>query len=282
MDPNQLENAILNLAVNARDAMPPEGGRLTVETANAHLDERYARESEVPPGQYVMIAVSDTGSGMSPEVAARAFEPFFTTKDVGQGTGLGLSQVYGFVKQSGGHVRIYSEPGQGTTVKIYLPRLREGAAAPGAPDADAGAKGDRGLPLPAGKGETVLVVEDEESVRRSTADALRELGYRVLEADGAVAALGLLDAHGAEVDLLFTDVVMPGVNGRRLADEARRRRPGLKVLFTTGYSRNAVIRDGGVFDAGTQIIGKPFTVEELAGKLRAALGRREKEAAAGG
>jgi PAS domain S-box-containing protein len=281
-DPNQLENAVLNLAVNARDAMPDEGGRLTIETANTHLDERYAREAEIAPGQYVTIAVSDTGSGMSPEVASRAFEPFFTTKDVGQGTGLGLSQVYGFVKQSGGHVRIYSEPGQGTTVKIYLPRLREGAAAPGAPDADAGAKGDRGLPLPAGKGETVLVVEDEESVRRSTADALRELGYRVLEADGAGAALGLLDAHGAGVDLLFTDVVMPGANGRRLADEARRRRPGLRVLFTTGYGRNAVIRDGGALDAGTQIIGKPFTVEELAGKLRAALGRREKEAAPGG
>ncbi len=268
-DPNQLENAILNLAVNARDAMPPEGGKLTVETANAHLDDRYALDAEVPPGQYVMIAVSDTGSGMSPEVASRAFEPFFTTKEVGQGTGLGLSQVYGFVKQSGGHVKIYSEPGEGTTVKIYLPRLHGPAgAAPAGPEADG-----RGLPVPDGAGETVLVVEDDANVRRFTTEALRELGYRVLEADGAGAALRLLDAHGAEVDLLFTDVVMPEANGRRLADEALRRRPGLKVLFTTGYSRNAIIHNGAL-DPGVQLLGKPFTVEELAAKLRAVLAPR--------
>ena len=268
VDPNQLENAILNLAVNARDAMPDGGGRLTVETANTHLDERYARDhDDLPPGQYVMVAVSDTGSGMPPEVVERAFEPFFTTKEVGQGTGLGLSQVYGFVKQSGGHVKIYSEPGAGTTVKIYLPRLRD--------DASAGAflppEDDVRPVLPVAQGETVLVVEDDENVRRITVEALRELGYRVLEADGGAAALGLLDGHGAGIDLLFTDVVMPEVNGRRLAEEARRRRPGLKVLFTTGYSRNAIVHNG-VLDPGVQLIGKPFSMEELAAKLRAVLG----------
>jgi CheY-like chemotaxis protein len=196
---------------------------------------------------------------------------------VGQGTGLGLSQVYGFVKQSGGHVKIYSEPGEGTTVKIYLPRLPE-----------AGEVGSverrekrRPVALTDGAGETVLVVEDDESVRRFTTEVLGELGYRVLEANSARAALRLLDAHGTEVDLLFTDVVMPEVNGRRLADEALRRWPGLKVLFTTGYSRNAIIHNG-VLDPGVQLIGKPFTMEELAAKLRAVLGRRAEEAAAGG
>ena len=220
-----------------------------------------------------MIAVSDTGSGMAPEVAARAFEPFFTTKDVGKGTGLGLSQVYGFVKQSGGHVKIYSEPGEGTSVKIYLPRLQDEAAE----DASARPEEERSpappphpAPLP-GAGETVLVVEDQENVRRFTTDALRELGYRVLEADGARAALRLLDAH-PEVALLFTDVIMPEVNGRKLADEALRRRPGLKMLFTTGYSRNAIIHNG-TLKPGVQLIGKPFTVGELATKLRAVLGR---------
>jgi PAS domain S-box-containing protein len=268
VDPNQLENAILNLAVNARDAMPDGGGRLTVETANTHLDERYARgQEDLPPGQYVMVAVSDTGSGMPPEVVARAFEPFFTTKGVGQGTGLGLSQVYGFVKQSGGHVKIYSEPGQGTTVKIYLPRLRDEAApAAGGAEPD----GDRLPALPAAQGETVLLVEDDANVRRFTAEALRELGYRVIEADGAAPALELLGAHGDAVDLLFTDVVMPEVDGRRLAEEARRWWPGLKVLFTTGYSRNAIVHNG-VLDPGVQLIGKPFSMEELAAKLRAVL-----------
>jgi CheY-like chemotaxis protein len=182
--------------------------------------------------------------------------------------------VYGFVKQSGGHVKIYSEPGEGTSVKIYLPRLHEGAA--GAVDAAGGGRrADRPLSLPGGSGETVLVVEDDDNVRRFTTEALRELGYRVLEAGGAGAALGLLDAHGDGVDLLFSDVVMPEANGRKLADEALRRRPNLKVLFTTGYSRNAVIHNG-VLDPGVQLIGKPFTVEELAAKLRAVLGRREK------
>ncbi|RZL37345.1 MAG: PAS domain S-box protein [Rubrivivax sp.] len=260
-DPNQLESAILNLAVNGRDAMEASGeARLTIETANCHLDERYAVEHPgLQPGQYVMIAVTDTGTGMPPEVVAKAFDPFFTTKEVGRGTGLGLSQVYGFVKQSGGHVRIYSEMGQGTTVKLYMPRLLgahvEGDAATAAAD------------VPQGDGlELVLVVEDEAMVRQLSIDALQELGYRVLEADGAEAALKLLDAH-PDIALLFTDVVMPGLNGRKLADEARRRRPELKVLFTTGYTRNAVVHNG-VLDPGVHLIGKPFTLEELGVRVR--------------
>ena len=262
IDPNQLENAILNLAVNARDAMP-EGGRLTIETANCHLDERYAANNlGVPAGQYVMIAVTDTGTGMSPAVIAKAFDPFFTTKEVGRGTGLGLSQVYGFVKQSGGHVKIYSELGQGTTVKVYLPRLSATAAQDVSDQTAPGlAMGDLQ--------DTILVVEDEPAVRRFSVEALSELGYRVLEADGAVAALRLLDAH-PEISLLFTDVVMPETNGRKLADEALRRRPDLKVLFTTGYTRNAVVHNG-VLDADVELIGKPFTVEDLAIKVRQVL-----------
>jgi PAS domain S-box-containing protein len=263
-DANQLENVVLNLAVNARDAMP-DGGRLTVETANCHLDHRYAAEQVgVPEGQYVMIAVTDTGTGMPPEVIAKAFDPFFTTKQVGRGTGLGLSQVYGFVKQSAGHVKIYSEVGQGTTVKVYLPRLllRSQAQAASEPVA--------ALPLPLGDTtDVVLVVDDEPAVREFSVQALTELGYRVLEADGAEAALQLLDAH-PEINLLFTDVVMPGLNGRQLADRARERRPELKVLFTTGYTRNAVVHNG-VLDPGVHLVGKPFTVEELAQRVRAVL-----------
>ena len=261
-DPNQLENVILNLALNSRDAMP-EGGRLTIETVNAHLDSHHSSDHlGVPAGQYVQVAVTDTGHGMTPEVMARAFDPFYTTKPVGQGTGLGLSQVYGFVRQSGGHVKIYSEPGQGTTVKVYLPRLQgphpeEGADAPA-----------HDLPLGEAQ-EVVLVVEDEAVVRQFTVDALGELGYRVLEAEGGEAALRILDAH-PEVTLLFTDVVMPEMDGRRLADEALRRRPDLKVLFTTGYTRNAVVHNG-VLDPGVHLIGKPFTVEALASKLREVL-----------
>lgn len=264
-DANQLENVILNLAVNARDAMP-DGGRLTVETANCHLDHRYAAEQVgVPEGQYVMIAVTDTGTGMPPEVIAKAFDPFFTTKQVGRGTGLGLSQVYGFVKQSAGHVKIYSELGQGTTVKVYLPRLLRHSPAQSAGEATGTAS-----PLPLGdSGEVVLVVDDEPAVREFSVHALTELGYRVLEAEGADAALRLLEAH-AEITLLFTDVVMPGLNGRQLADRARERRPDLKVLFTTGYTRNAVVHNG-VLDPGVHLVGKPFTVEELAQRVRAVL-----------
>lgn len=261
-DPNQLESVILNLAVNARDAMP-EGGRLTIETQNTHLDERYAAVNlGVAPGQYVLIAVTDTGSGMPEDVIAKAFDPFFTTKDVGKGTGLGLSQVYGFVKQSGGHVKIYSEVGQGTTVKVYLPRFIGTALA----EADPIDVND----LPLGEQqEVVLVVEDEPAVRQFSVDALTELGYRVLEADGAVAAMRLIEAH-PEIALLFTDVVMPEINGAKLAEEVRRRRPDIKVLFTTGYTRNAVVHNG-VLDPCVQMIGKPFTLEELAAKLREVL-----------
>jgi len=207
----------------------------------------------------VMIAVSDSGKGMPPEVVARAFDPFFTTKEVGRGTGLGLSQVYGFVKQSGGHVKIYSEIGQGTTVKVYLPRYLGAAEATVEPRASSDlARGEAS--------EVVLVVEDEPAVRQFSVDALRELGYAVIEADGAAAALAALDAH-PEIVLMFTDVVMPDTNGRKLADEAVRRRPGLRVLFTTGYSRNAVVHNG-VLDPGVRLLGKPFTIDELATRVR--------------
>ena len=263
-DPNQLENVLLNLAVNARDAMP-DGGRLTIETQNAHLDARYAAAYPgVPAGQYVLIAVTDTGGGMDEAVIAKAFDPFFTTKEVGKGTGLGLSQVYGFVKQSGGHVKIYSEPGQGTTVKVYLPR----AMVAERDDAQDVAAGD----MPMGEQEElILVVEDEPAVRQFSVDALTELGYRVIEADGATAALRLLDAH-PEIAMMFTDIVMPDVNGAKLAELARRQRPGLKVLFTTGYTRNAVVHNG-VLDPGVELVGKPFTIEELAAKVREVLDR---------
>jgi PAS domain S-box-containing protein len=267
-DTNQLENAVLNLAVNARDAMREAEGmdrRLTIETANVHLDEAYAAQNPgAHPGQYVMIAVSDTGAGMPPDVIAKAFDPFFTTKPTGQGTGLGLSQVYGFVRQSGGHIKIYSEPGQGTSVKVYLPRFHGPAeAADPAPER---------LPLPTSRdGETILIVEDEASVRRMSAESLRELGYRTLEADGAMAALRLLDADSS-IRVLFTDIVMPEVNGRRLADEALRRRPDLKVLFTTGYTRNAIVHNG-VLDPGVDLLPKPFTLEQLAAKMRGILDR---------
>ena len=260
-DPHQLESAILNLAVNARDAMA-DGGKLTIETANTDLDDRYVdQHAGVAAGQYVMIAVTDTGDGMPADIVAKAFDPFFTTKDVGKGTGLGLSQVYGFVRQSGGHVKIYSEVGHGTSVKLYLPRFfGEDDSARGAPS----------RPLPyADTATTILIVEDEPSVRQLGVDMLTELGYRVLEADGAAAALRLIEAHD-EIDLLFTDVIMPEVNGRKLAEAAGKRRPGLKVLFTTGYTRNAVVHNG-VLDPGVELLGKPFTVEQLGAKLRTVL-----------
>lgn len=267
-DASQLETAILNLAVNGRDAMP-DGGRLTIETANAHLDDAYAAENiGVPPGQYVLIAVTDTGSGMAPGVASKAFDPFFTTKPAGKGTGLGLSQVHGFVRQSLGHVKIYSEVGSGTTVKLYLPRFR-GPAEPAVKPA-------RDRPLQAGRpGEVVLVVEDEEQVRELSVAALRELGYTVLEAPGAAGALKVLDER-PDVTLLFTDIVMPDINGRKLADEAVRRKPGLKVLYTTGYTSNAIIHNG-VLDDGVHLITKPFSLEQLAAKVREVLGAEAAE-----
>ncbi|MGE8246884.1 MAG: PAS domain-containing protein [Stenotrophomonas maltophilia] len=261
-DANQLENVILNLAVNARDALPG-GGRLVVETANCTIAaDDDAAAAEVPVGEYVRITVADNGSGMPPEVIAKAFDPFFTTKKVGQGTGLGLSQVYGFVKQSAGHVNIDSTPGQGTTVTLYLPRRRVDVA----PSPPAGREDNRAL---SGGRELVLVVEDEPGVRQFSIEALTELGYPVLAAEGAATALTLLDRH-PDIALLFTDVVMPEVNGRQLADEALRRRPTLKVLFTTGYSRNALENDG-VLDPDVHLIGKPFTLEELALRVRAVL-----------
>ncbi|WP_369348753.1 PAS domain-containing protein [Stenotrophomonas sp. JAG2] len=261
-DANQLENVILNLAVNARDALPG-GGRLVVETANFTIAaDDGAAAAEVPEGEYVRITVADNGSGMPPEVIAKAFDPFFTTKKVGQGTGLGLSQVYGFVKQSAGHVNIDSTPGQGTTVTLYLPRRRVDVA----PSSPAGREDNRAL---SGGRELVLVVEDEPGVRQFSIEALTELGYPVLAAEGAATALTLLDRH-PDIALLFTDVVMPEVNGRQLADEALRRRPALKVLFTTGYSRNALENDG-VLDPDVHLIGKPFTLEELALRVRAVL-----------
>ena len=257
-DQNQLESALINLAVNARDAMP-DGGKLTIETANTALDDSYvAIDSEVKPGQYVAISVSDTGSGMSTETVARVFEPFFTTKEVGRGTGLGLSMVYGFVKQSGGHVTIYSEVGQGTTVRMYFPRYLGSAAE--ADDTEGPA-----VPM-SSEGEVVLVVEDNEDVRAYSSMVLKELGYRVFEAVDAEAALQFLSGP-ARVDLLFTDVMLPGKSGRILADMATAMKPGLKVLFTTGYSRNAIVHHGRL-DAGVQLITKPFTFEQLAARVR--------------
>ncbi len=258
-DPNQLEIGILNLAVNARDAMP-NGGKLTIETANAYLDEAYAAaQTEVVPGQYVVISISDTGSGMTKEVQAHAFEPFYTTKDIGHGTGLGLSQVYGFVKQSGGHVKIYSEVGLGTTVKLYLPRLLSEEGGVALPEAAA--------PVPrSANAQTILAVEDDDDVRANTTGILRELGYTVLEASLAATALHLLERH-PEIRLLFTDIGLPGgMNGRQLADAARRIRPDLKVLFTTGYARNAIVHDGRL-DPGVVLIPKPFTYAAVAAKL---------------
>ena len=262
VDPNQLENALLNLAVNARDAMP-RGGKLTIETSNTALDENYAaREVDVIPGQYVMVSVSDNGTGMTRDTAARVFEPFFTTKEVGLGTGLGLSQVYGFVKQSGGHVAIYSEPGQGTTVRVYFPRFI------GTVPESAAAAAPAVVARPSDK--VILVVEDSDEVREHSATVLRELGYGVLEAANATAALENLE-RAPRVDLLFTDVVLPGMSGRELATAAVERWPDLKVLFTTGYSRNAIVHHGRL-DAGVDLISKPFTFDQLARVVRQVLG----------
>jgi len=262
-DVNQLENSLLNLALNARDAMP-DGGKMTIETANCYLDQAYVRAIAEPvdPGQYIMIAVADTGIGMDQNTVERVFEPFFTTKDIGKGTGLGLSQVYGFVRQSSGHVKIYSERGEGTTVKIYLPRYL---------GAEEIADERERLPDAARAigAESVLVVEDDDELRAYTVETLSELGYRVTQARNADAALEILERRD-DIDLLFTDVVMPGINGRQLADEAVRRRPGLKVLFTTGYTRNAIVHHGRL-DPGVEMIGKPFSFDELGTRIRALL-----------
>jgi PAS domain S-box-containing protein len=258
VDPNQLENAVLNLAINARDAMP-QGGKLTIETGNTYLDDEYAAaHSEVTPGQYVMIALSDTGQGMSDEVMEHAFEPFYTTKSVGKGTGLGLSQVYGFVKQSGGHIKLYSEAGFGTAIKIYLPRSTAlGDAPPSVP---------RSRAVATSQSASVLLVEDDPGVRMYAAEALTTLGYEVLQASDSLTALCLLDEN-PKIALLFTDVGLPDLNGRRLAEEAQRRVPDLKILYTTGYARNAIVHHG-ILDAGVDLLPKPFTVEALGRKLQ--------------
>ncbi|WP_137392232.1 PAS domain-containing hybrid sensor histidine kinase/response regulator [Rhodoligotrophos defluvii] len=259
-DKNLLESAILNLAINARDAMP-EGGRLTIETANCHLDEAYAAEHDIQPGQYAMVAVTDTGTGMTPEVMAKAFDPFFTTKGPGKGTGLGLSQVFGFVKQSGGHIKIYSETGQGTSIKIYLPRLYGAGDGPKRATSKALVRGSAS--------EVVLVVEDDDQVLTLTAQMLRDLGYGVIEAMSAAEALALLRDH-PEISLLFTDVVMPDMNGLRLVEEARKCRPNLKALFTSGYAGKAMLHNG-VIPPGANILQKPASLEQLAAKIRAVL-----------
>ncbi len=261
-DPVQIENAIVNMAINARDAMP-NGGRLTIETGNANLDENYARaHSEVKAGQYAMFSITDTGSGMAPEIVERAFDPFFTTKEVGRGTGLGLSQVFGFVKQSGGHVKIYSELGVGTTIKIYLPRhFGEETQYESAPRRQPIRRGDAA--------EIVLVVEDDPSVREMSVVSLRDLGYTVIPAADPKDALAIIQATPS-IALLFTDVVMPLMSGRALVDAAYKVRPNLKVLYTTGYTRNAVVHNG-VLDPGTFYLPKPFTLDELSQKVREVL-----------
>lgn len=262
-DPAELESTLVNVAINARDAMP-DGGKLTIETANAWLDEEYVRAltEPVPPGQYVMLAVADTGHGMDRQTLDRVFEPFFTTKGVGKGTGLGLSQVYGFVRQSGGHIRIYSEPGAGTAIKLYLPREADPQATASQPQIEIAADGGS---------ETILVVEDHDALREYSTSVLRELGYQVLEAAEGGRALELLEMR-QDVHLLFTDVVLPGLNGRQLADQALRLRPGLKILFTTGYTRNAIVHNGRL-DRGVDLISKPFTFAALAAKVRQVLDR---------
>lgn len=262
-DRAELESSLVNVAINARDAMP-HGGKLTIETANAWLDEDYVRTltEPVPPGQYVLLAVADTGHGMDRQTLDHVFEPFFTTKGVGKGTGLGLSQVYGFVRQSGGHIRIYSEPGAGTTIKLYLPREVDPQGDVSQPQLETVADGGS---------ETILVVEDHDGLREYSTSVLRELGYHVLEAPEGGEALELLK-NRQDVQLLFTDVVLPGLNGRQLADAALRVRPGLKVLFTTGYTRNAIVHNGRL-DQGVDLIGKPFTFAALAAKVRQVLDR---------
>lgn len=259
-DPSELENALVNLAINARDAMP-DGGHLTIETSNAFLDDAYVEKITEPvsAGQYVLVAVSDTGSGIPEDVLAQVFEPFFTTKEVGKGTGLGLSQVYGFVRQSAGHIKVYSELAEGTTVKIYLPRLH---AAPPAkvPDIELEPEGVHG------GGETILVVEDHEDLRAFSVGVLSDLGYRVLSAGSGGEAIDLVKSE--RIDLLFTDVVLPdGMNGRHVADAVASIQPGVKVLFTTGYTANAIVHNGRL-DAGVELIGKPFSAPSLGVRVR--------------
>jgi signal transduction histidine kinase len=262
VDPNQLTTAILNLALNARDAMP-NGGKLALESRNVYLDEGYAgMNSEVTVGHYVMVAVSDSGTGIPSHLLEKVFDPFFTTKGVGKGTGLGLSMVFGFVKQSGGHIKIYSEEGHGTSVKIYLPR------ATGSTQTAAEAQASSKI---AGGNELILIVEDDAMVRKYVRTQIGGLGYATLEAANGAEALEVIDAN-AQIDLLFTDVIMPGaMNGRQLVDEALKRRPGLKTLFTSGYTENAIVHHGRL-DSGVLLLAKPYRKSELARMIRTALG----------
>jgi PAS domain S-box-containing protein len=264
IDANQLENAVLNLAINARDAMP-EGGRLTIETANVHLDKTYTTlHDDLQPGEYVVVSVSDTGVGMSPEVLAKAIDPFFTTKPVGEGTGLGLSGIYGFAKQSRGHLRIYSESGRGTTVKLYLPRAVQDAIDLQTPTPE----------TPRGQGETILIVEDDATVRLIVRDSLQDLGYNVFQAPDARAAIPMLQSN-RHIDLLITDVVLPHINGKKLAEMARALRPDLKVLFVSGYAENAAVR-GNFLDSGMDMLTKPFALDALGTKVHAMIKPCEK------
>ncbi|RYG14862.1 MAG: response regulator, partial [Burkholderiales bacterium] len=262
-DENQLESAILNLAINARDAMP-EGGTLTIETGNEVLDEDYAARHEgLKPGEYAVVSVKDTGTGMPPDVLAKAFDPFFTTKPIGQGTGLGLSMIYGFTKQSGGHVRIDTAPGQGTTVKLYFPRDGSGEEASNTIEPVVQAE------APQGEGETILVVEDEPAVRMLVVEELEELGYKVIEAPTGQAAIPILEST-QRIDLLVSDVGLPGMNGRQVAEIGRQHRPGLRVLFMTGYAENAAARSE-FLASGMEMIAKPFALDALATRIRAIL-----------
>jgi CheY-like chemotaxis protein len=260
-DPAELESAVINLAINARDAMP-NGGKITIETSNSFLDEAYCKQYEgVSPGQYVQISVTDQGVGMHPDAVAKAFEPFFTTKEAGLGTGLGLSQVYGFVRQSGGHINIYSEVGSGTTVKMYLPRSF---------DQRADVATSRPNEVVLGRGECVLIVEDDGGVRQYLLELLTELNYSAKAVDGGQPAIMMLDDPSQKIDLLLTDVVMPGMNGREVAEAALAKRPGLKVLYMTGYSRNAIVHQGRL-DPGVALIQKPISEQDLAFRLRSIL-----------
>jgi len=264
VDPHQFENVILNLAINARDAMP-QGGKLTLELANATLDDEYvASLPDVPAGQYVMLAVTDTGTGMSREVMERAFDPFFSTKPEGKGTGLGLSMAYGFVKQSGGHIRLYSEVGEGTTVRVYLPRST-GTAVETRPTFGGGLRHGN---------ETILVVEDDLKVQSTVVELLTGLGYMLLKANDAEQALTVV-ASGVHIDLLFTDVVMPGaLRSPEMARRAIQMLPGLKVLFTSGYTQNAIVH-GGRLDPGVELLSKPYSRQQLAIKVRQVLGNSD-------
>jgi CheY-like chemotaxis protein len=265
VDPAQLESVLLNLALNAKDAMP-KGGQLTIETANTTLGNEYASQhAEVTPGRYVMIAVSDTGFGIQRENITRVFDPFFTTKEKGKGTGLGLSMAYGFTKQSGGHIKIYSEPDQGTTVKLYLPRASQIGDMP-----------DKRIPEVgdiSGSGK-ILIVEDDDLVRSHAESQLADFGYDVIAASSGSEALDILEKE-PDVDLLFTDVIMSGgMNGRELAEVAKRLRPKLKVLYTSGYTENAIVHHGRL-DEGVQLLQKPYRRHDLARKVRAVLSQSD-------